>query len=104
MNAVEYSESARELTVSGEITFKTVSKMRQQGDRFIQQCQSESIAINLQQVTHNDITGLALLIAWLRFGKERGIKVSFSNLPSSILRIAEVCDVKDLLKFSTDTD
>lgn len=97
MTRVVFSEENNEATISGEINFSTVGKIRKQGDELIRQFQGESIHFNFGQVTRADITGLALVIAWLRACTQRDIKLYLSNLPASILRIAEVCDVKDMI-------
>lgn len=100
MAEVLFSEKNHEMIVNGEITFATVKQLRRQGDELLRQFHGKAIHINFQNVTHHDITGLALAIAWLRTCKQLKIKMILSHLPASIVRIAEVCDITDLLNLS----
>lgn len=98
MANVQFSENTQTLSINGDISFATVSQLQKKGDHILQQLNSHTIMIDFADVTYNDITGLALVISWLRQCARRKIKANLLNLPPSILRIAEVCGVSDLIK------
>jgi phospholipid transport system transporter-binding protein len=53
--------------------------------------------IDLSGVTEVDSSALALLLAWLRRAKARGIKVELRALPASLLALARLYGVDVLL-------
>jgi len=48
-------------------------------------------------IESSDSTGLAVLIEWKAEARRRGLRLSYSNLPLSIVRLARLSDVESLL-------
>lgn len=97
MNHVILSENKDELFVKGKILFNTVVSLRKAGDKLISELKNRELVINLAEIEKSDITGLTLILCWQRLCKRLNIAVKFYQPPESILKMAEVCGVKDLL-------
>lgn len=83
------------LIIDGELSFATVPKLRIIGCKFI--TEHQNVTFDLQHVTTQDISGLALLTALTRCAKEIGKQIHFINLPSQLLDMAKLNGLKDLL-------
>ena len=59
--------------------------------------QSQHLSLNLAGVTAANSAGLALLIECKAMALRSGKTVSFENIPDALQKIAEVCQVQDLL-------
>lgn len=55
------------------------------------------ITIDLEQLSHSDSSGLALLVAWLRMARTQKKKLIFLNIPSSLKALAKVSGLNELL-------
>ena len=55
------------------------------------------VEVDLDEVTHTDSAGLALLVEWLREAKGRQATVSFHNLPEQMLAIARTSNLEQIL-------
>ena len=84
-----------QLSVSGELNFKTVMGVWRDSQAFL--ISSPELIFDLAGVTASNSAGLALLLEWLRYAKRENKKISFLNVPSQLLLIAAVADVKELL-------
>ncbi len=49
-----------------------------------------------------DSAALAMLLAWQRAAKERGVVLQFNNLPAGLKSLAQLYDVASLLSISAD--
>jgi phospholipid transport system transporter-binding protein len=49
-----------------------------------------------------DSAALAMLLAWQRAAKERGVVLQFNNLPAGLKSLAQLYDVASLLSIPTD--
>ncbi len=56
-----------------------------------------SLEIDLADVPEGDSAGLALMIEWLRLGKQRKQQVHFKNVPEQIAALARISEVESLL-------
>ena len=56
-----------------------------------------SLEVDLDEVTHTDSAGLALLVEWLREARARQVKVSFHNLPPQMIAIARTSNLEHIL-------
>lgn len=56
-----------------------------------------NVEVDLDEVTHTDSAGLALLIEWLREASVRHGKMSFKNLPQQMVAIARTSDLEEIL-------
>jgi phospholipid transport system transporter-binding protein len=82
--------------ISGELNMQTVPNLLQQVEPILARSQGE-VCLDLQGVSRSDSAGLALLVEWLRFARERDRKLSFRNLPEQLRDIARVSGLEELL-------
>ena len=105
MNA-EMSHSARvavtepssgRIVVTGELTFATARDARQLGVVVFESSRAPRIVVDCAAVTRADSAGLAVLLDWLSWGRRKSRPVSLENLPASLLAIARISEVDELL-------
>ena len=53
--------------------------------------------IDLGEVTGVDSSGVALMLEWVEWARERGASLQFRNIPESLMRIARLSRVEALL-------
>ena len=95
---VGISESTKgRVVVTGELTFATARDARQLGVLVLEGSAAERIVIDCGGVTRADSAGLAVLLDWLAWGRRRSRPVSLHNLPASLLAIARISEVDELL-------
>jgi ABC-type transporter Mla MlaB component len=83
------------LTVKGALIFHTVMDVLMQSKAsFIQ----EALTIDLAGVKKIDTSSLTLLCEWSRMAKAKSMTLNFINVPESLLHLAEVNNVKAILK------
>jgi phospholipid transport system transporter-binding protein len=80
--------------VSGRITMAEANAMLEEGRSLVG---SGSATFDLSGVTDADSSALAVLFGWLREANQRQLQLGFSNTPASLLSLAEVYGVADLL-------
>ena len=74
------------IKVRGPLTFATVPRLFLDSNHIIKSA-SETITIDLQDVSRTDSAGLALLIEWLRAA---GSHARFVNVPAQLRRLIDV--------------
>ena len=85
------------MMVSGPLTLAHVATALSLGNAAI----GEGVRkVDLGEVGELDSSALALLLAWLREAKRRGVDLAFSNLPQGLSTIARLYGVADLLPAS----
>lgn len=84
------------LTISGELTFATVTALLEQSRALFSQA-DEAVEVDLGAVQRVDSAGLALLIEWLRLAREKGLTIRFSHLPQQMKAIAAASDLDSIL-------
>jgi phospholipid transport system transporter-binding protein len=80
--------------VTGALTFATVSTCLKNSMPLFKPRQR--LCFDLSAVTAVDSAALALLVEWLRLGRERGVQVEFAALPASLRSLAKVSDLGDV--------
>ena len=83
------------LIVSGELSFASIKKIYQQGQRFI--ADKDVKIIDFGQAEVVDSSSLALLTSWLRYAKKCHKTITFQNLPKHLLDIAKLTDIDHLI-------
>ena len=82
------------MVVSGALTLANVAAVLSEGSVAI----GEGVrTVDLSEVGELDSSALALLLAWLREAKQHSRGLSFENLPQSMIAIARLYGVADLL-------
>ena len=85
------------VTVTGELTFASAREARQLGILVLEGSRADRIVIDCTGVTRADSAGLAVLLDWLAWGRRRSHVVSLENLPPSLVAIAKISEVDELL-------
>lgn len=83
------------INVGGELTFNTVNHLLNEAPTLFKQL--NKLEINLSDVTRSDSAGLALLVDWMRYAKRSNKTITFHNVPSQMLAIANASGFDELL-------
>jgi len=85
------------VVVTGELTFATAREARQIGILVLESSRAERIVVDCTAVSRADSAGLAVLLDWLAWGRRRSRPLSLQNLPASLIAIARISEVDELL-------
>lgn len=85
----------RSFGVSGTMTFDSVNDLWRESDEMFSG--DGVVEVDLQEVTHTDSAGLALLVEWLREAGRRGGRVRYLNLPSQMVALADAANLQPVL-------
>jgi phospholipid transport system transporter-binding protein len=86
--------SGDRVEVSGPMTLPGATALLAEGEAAIA---ADASVFDLAAVTEMDSSSLAVVFAWMRAAKATGKSLSLLNPPSSLLSLAAVYDVADLL-------
>jgi len=97
-SGVQIGESSPgRVTVGGELTFATAREARQLGLLVLDGSRADRIVVDCAGVTRADSAGLAVLLDWLAWGRRRSRPLALENLPASLVAIARISEVDELL-------
>ena len=82
------------LRLSGPITLATAAGLGRAAEAHLV---GGEVVVDLSAVTEVDSSALSLLFEWQRAAKRRNCKISFSNLPASLVSLADLYGVTDLI-------
>ncbi len=85
------------IVVTGELTFASAREARQIGVLVLEGSRAAKLVIDCSGVTRADSAGLAVLLDWLAWGRRKSRPVSLQNLPASLVAIAKISEVDELL-------
>jgi phospholipid transport system transporter-binding protein len=85
------------VVVTGELTFATARDARQLGLLVLDSSRATRIVVDCSAVTRADSAGLAVLLDWLAWGRRKSRAVSLEKLPASLVAIARISEVDELL-------
>jgi phospholipid transport system transporter-binding protein len=95
---VQIGESAPgRIAVSGELTFATAREARQLGLLVLDGSRADRIVVDCSGVKRADSAGLAVLLDWLAWSRRRSRPLTLENLPASLVAIARISEVDELL-------
>ncbi len=95
--AIEVLEQAAgRLVVRGPLTFATARRARDLG--LAKLAGARSWRVDCSGITAADSAGLAVLIDWLGVVSRAGGGLCYDSLPESLLGVARISEVEDLLK------
>ncbi len=84
--------------VHGELGFATAARAYAESGEVVRAAAPDRpLVFDLAGVTRVDSAGVALLLAWLRGARERGLELRLRNVPEQLRSIAEVSDLDALL-------
>ena len=87
-------------SIHGDLVFATVPGLLNQTGRLFNG--QGSLVLDLDGVNRADSAGLALMLEWLGEGRKLGRQLSFRHVPQSLLNIARVSNVDELLPLVTE--
>jgi len=93
-STISYSDEGM-LTINGEFGFATASDLLKQGLTLMDT--QKELTIDLSGITGSDSAGLAVMLEWMDNYKAAGQQLYFRNIPESLLEIARVSNLIDLL-------
>lgn len=82
------------LHVSGALNMDTVPALYAQGMQYLDQ---DGLVLDFAQVETADSSAVSLLLGWIRVAKQNKREVRVANLPSSMLSLAGLYGVSELL-------
>lgn len=95
---VEISEpTPGRIVVKGELTFATARDARQVGTLVLDASRAPDLVIDFAGVARADSAGLAVLLDWLAWARRKSRSVRLENLPASLVAIAKISEVDELL-------
>lgn len=83
------------LRLSGEVVIASAPKLLAEARELF--AGRSQIVVDLAGVERVDSSGLALMLEWLQLARDRNISLQFRNIPASLLRIARLSNVEELL-------
>lgn len=83
------------LVVSGNLNFATIMPLWNASLLLL--IKKSSLRFDLSKIVSSNSAGLALLLEWLRYAKEKKKSITFLNIPSQLLSIANVAGVGKIL-------
>lgn len=81
--------------LDGTLDFATVPALYRETDRLLDA--HEALTVDVSRVERVNSAGIALLLEWLAEARRRGCRLSFRGLPDSILAVARLSGVEELL-------
>ena len=90
-------QSGDRLVLKGSITFNDAVQWR---DSVLAALDRDGLTIDLAGVAEADSAALSLLFEWQREARARGFGLAYANLPASIVSLAEVYGVSELISSS----
>jgi phospholipid transport system transporter-binding protein len=96
--SVEIAEPSQgRIVVRGELTFATARDARQAGTLVLAGSRAPQLVIDCAGVGRADSAGLAVLLDWLAWARRASKPVKLENLPASLVAIARISEVDELL-------
>lgn len=87
------------LVLEGALSFETIPEVLARTAEYVARPDlPQRLTIDFAQVTGVDSSAVALLLEWLRQAKARGTTLAFVNLPASLLALARLYGVSDLIQ------
>jgi phospholipid transport system transporter-binding protein len=85
------------IAVTGELTFASARDARRLGVLVLESSSADRLVIDCGGVTRADSAGLAVLLDWLAWGRKKSRVITLENLPASLVAIARISEVDELL-------
>lgn len=82
--------------IAGELNMQTVPELLEEVEEVLSRTQGE-VCFDLQKVDRSDSAGLALLVEWMQYARQREQHLTFKNLPQQLYDIAKVSGLEELL-------
>jgi phospholipid transport system transporter-binding protein len=86
--------------VTGDLVFATVTPLLALGEALFSD--NSEIVFDFRETGRSDSAGLALLLEWMDRANSRGVDLRYRNLPESLLAVAHLSNVDELIRASGD--
>ena len=89
------------LAPTGALSFETLPAVLEQSERYAARDDiPDCLTIDFSAVTGVDSSAVALLLEWRRQAADRGKRLEYVNLPATLLALAQLYGVADLIQAS----
>jgi phospholipid transport system transporter-binding protein len=88
-----FTQQGNNLTIHSSMTVDTVAMLLTEVMPELKQARE----IDLKQVPDVDSSALSLMFEWLRQARENKVKLSYCNLPDSLVSLAELYGVLEMI-------
>lgn len=78
---------------TGSLTFATIDRQVLKSLRFGKS--GGAVCIDLAEVEAADSAGLALIVEWIRLGRDNNVQLSFRHIPAQLLALARLSGFDD---------
>jgi len=96
---VNDAASAEVLALQGALSFETVPGVLAESARYAERPDlPDRLTIDFAAITAVDSSAVALLLEWRRVAQRRGKTLVFVNLPPSLLALAKLYGVSELIQ------
>ena len=82
----------------GALNFANARAARSEGLHALRTSSARDLEVDCSGITHSDSAGLAVLLDWMAIMKREGRPLCFANLPSSLLAVARISGVDEMLQ------
>lgn len=86
------------LAVRGRLSFANARRARNDGLQALRDSNARELEIDCAGITQSDSAGLAVMLDWMAIMKREGRSLRFANLPQSLLAVASISGVEELLQ------
>ncbi len=90
-------DDAGVLHLSGVLDHTSGPALREQGKALIAKTSATAVQVNCAAVEKSSSVGLALLLAFMRDGRQYGKTIELIQLPEDMRKIAQVCGLTEIL-------
>lgn len=98
-NAKLIAISPQQAQLSGRLDRLTAKELIQQGRHLIASSGSQW-QVDLTAVNHSSSVGIALLLDWQRYGREKNVIIDFSNVPKKMQDVIEFSGLAEVFKLN----
>ena len=93
-------QAPNRLKVEGDIDFDNTPAILAASEPLLLNgfARSEAVIVDLEAVKTVKSPGIALMLEWKRLAAERQKKLTFSRTPPSLVRLAEISELKNILE------
>ena len=105
MNKLQILEREKGVfVIEGDLTFASIDKDTLKSLDFL--TASKTITLDLSQVVVTDSAGLALIIEWLKYARNKRIQIRVKNIPEQLRKIAKLSGLDKIgtLVINADSD
>lgn len=89
-----------ELRVGGVISTATVTKLREEGEHWIQRLSKNysTIHIDMKPAIPRGAVCVSLMLCWQRMANKLGVELEFLNIPLDLRNIIQLSGLKDIFR------